>query len=71
MTDSVLRQREQTVAAADEHDHDIWAHVQRGLVYPAPHAVFATFWADETGAPLTFQDMAGDLNAPFRTSRMS
>jgi Dyp-type peroxidase family len=51
MTESVLR--EQTVAAADEQSHDIWSHVQRGLVYPAPHALFATFWADENGRPLT------------------
>lgn len=53
MTDSLLRRGDQTVAAADERDHDVWAHVQRGLVYPAPHALFATFWADEHGAPLT------------------
>lgn len=53
MTDSLLRRAMPTVAEADEREHDIWAHVQRGLVYPAPHAVFATFWADENGAPLT------------------
>ncbi len=57
MTDSIVRQgarsRPATVAAANERGHDIWDHVQRGLVYPAPHAVFATFWADEDGEPLT------------------
>jgi Dyp-type peroxidase family len=42
-----------TVASADEHSHDIWEHVQRGLVYPAPHALFATFWASAAGEPLT------------------
>lgn len=61
MTDSIVRHgfaaassnETTTVADADEHSHDIWAHVQRGLVYPAPHALFATFWAAADGAPLT------------------
>jgi Dyp-type peroxidase family len=44
-----------SVASADEQHHDVWGHVQRGLIYPAPHAVFATFWAaaDGAGEPLT------------------
>ena len=28
----------------DQRLKSLWKHVQRGLVYPAPHAVFATFW---------------------------
>ncbi|MBJ7553418.1 Dyp-type peroxidase [Marinomonas spartinae] len=28
----------------DEQLKYIWAFTQRGLVYPAPHAIFATFW---------------------------
>ncbi|HEX6037268.1 Dyp-type peroxidase, partial [Longimicrobium sp.] len=28
----------------DHASHEIWRQVQRGLVYPAPHAIFATFW---------------------------
>ena len=42
-----------SVREADDRSHGIWEHVQRGLVYPAPFAVFATFWAAEGGAPLT------------------
>ncbi|TDV56392.1 Dyp-type peroxidase [Actinophytocola oryzae] len=61
MTDSLVRQGLEsgpaggpsTVAAADERNHDIWSHVQRGLVYPAPYALFATFWAAPEGSPLT------------------
>nr|QKW93937.1 4-hydroxyphenylacetate decarboxylase large subunit [Vitiosangium cumulatum] len=35
--------------------HDIWGLVQRGLVYPAPFALFATFWRkpEGTGNPVT------------------
>lgn len=33
MTDSLLRRTATTVAEADEREHDIWAHVRRGLVY--------------------------------------
>ncbi|MFP2929611.1 Dyp-type peroxidase [Pyxidicoccus sp. 3LG] len=35
--------------------HDLWSLVQRGLVYPSPYAVFATFWRlpQGTGTPMT------------------
>ena len=23
---------------------DVWKYTQRGLVYPAPHAIFSTVW---------------------------
>ena len=26
--------------------NDLWKNVQRGLVYPAPHAIFSTYWLD-------------------------
>lgn len=42
-----------SVREADDRSHGIWEHVQRGLVYPAPFAVFATFWAAADGTPLT------------------
>jgi Dyp-type peroxidase family len=32
---------------------DVWRHVQRGLIYPAPHALFATFWRAPDGNPIT------------------
>jgi Dyp-type peroxidase family len=37
----------------NDTSHEIWRQVQRGLVYPAPHAVFATFWHAPHGKPLT------------------
>ncbi|MGH3850901.1 MAG: hypothetical protein ACRDRT_14570 [Pseudonocardiaceae bacterium] len=35
--------------------HGVWRRMQRGLVYPAPHALFATFWRAEGGTakPIT------------------
>ncbi|TDP97957.1 hypothetical protein [Labedaea rhizosphaerae] len=57
MTDSLVRQEQSTasmtVAAADVRSHDLWEHVQRGLVYPAPHALFAT------GGPVLPAPVAG------------
>lgn len=35
---------------------DVYERMQRGLIYPAPHARFATFWPGETR--LTRQDLA-------------
>lgn len=29
--------------------HDVWRRMQRGLIYPAPHALFATFWRAPDG----------------------
>ena len=39
----------------NETSHEIWRQVQRGLVYPSPYAIMATFWraAPGTGNPLT------------------
>jgi Dyp-type peroxidase family len=69
MTDSIVRQEADdappTVAAADERSHDIWSHVQRGLVYPAPHALFVTFWAAPDGRPLTLTVLK-DVTASVR-----
>ncbi|OZG74122.1 formate acetyltransferase [Hahella sp. CCB-MM4] len=31
-------------ASPEQRQLDIWRYVQRGLVYPAPHAIFATYW---------------------------
>jgi Dyp-type peroxidase family len=45
--------------------NDIWQQVQRGLVYPAPYALFATFWrpTDGTGQPVTRAGLADVLAA--------
>jgi len=26
---------------------EVWEHIQRGLVYPSPNAIFASFWVEE------------------------
>ncbi|WP_211215266.1 Dyp-type peroxidase [Actinoalloteichus spitiensis] len=33
--------------------NEVWRHVQRGLVYPSPHALFATFWRAPDGTEIT------------------
>ncbi|MBB6269721.1 Dyp-type peroxidase family [Pedobacter cryoconitis] len=33
-----------TTLSLEERLDDVWKHCQRGLVYPSPHATFATFW---------------------------
>ncbi|AOS64039.1 Dyp-type peroxidase [Actinoalloteichus hymeniacidonis] len=33
--------------------HEIWQHVQPGLVYPSPYALFATFWRAPEGAKIS------------------
>ncbi|MGH3770838.1 MAG: Dyp-type peroxidase [Pseudonocardiaceae bacterium] len=45
--------------------HDVWWLMQRGLVYPAPHALFATFWRtpDGTGKPVTRAALSRVLKA--------
>lgn len=72
MTDSLVNSQFATlsgqgvsVSDADEHSHDIWEHVQRGLVYPAPYALFATFWAAGDGSELT-RDMLCRVAAAVR-----
>ncbi|WP_316839236.1 Dyp-type peroxidase [Pedobacter gandavensis] len=32
----------------DERLDEVWKHCQRGLVYPSPYAIFATFWLKKT-----------------------
>ncbi|WP_434389378.1 Dyp-type peroxidase [Melittangium boletus] len=38
-----------------QRQHQVWASVQRGLIYPSPHALFATFFRRPSGdgKPLT------------------
>lgn len=62
---SALSSDSVSVATADERSHDIWEHVQRGLVYPAPHALFATFWAAADREPLT-RDVLRRVSAAVR-----
>ncbi|MFD0202924.1 MULTISPECIES: Dyp-type peroxidase [Saccharothrix] len=52
--------------------HDVWEHVQRGLIYPSPHAVFATFWraADDRAPTLAqvstiLQQLRDEIHADF------
>ncbi|MEU5696688.1 pyruvate formate lyase family protein [Actinosynnema sp. NPDC020468] len=42
---------QQDLFAADDGPlgHDVWRHMQRGLIYPSPYAVFATFWRSPGG----------------------
>lgn len=49
--------------------HDVWRLMQRGLVYPAPHALFATFWRapDGTGNPIT-KDVLSRVLKKVRTT---
>lgn len=44
--------------------HDIWRLVQRGLVYPSPFALFATFWRTPEGAgqPMTLEILRRLMN---------
>jgi Dyp-type peroxidase family len=35
---------------------EIWEHMQRGLVYPSPHAIFASFWI-ESGKTVSRRDL--------------
>jgi len=39
----------------DERFHEVWKHCQRGLVYPSPYAIFATFWLTH---PMSRQQLA-------------
>jgi Dyp-type peroxidase family len=59
-TPSVLAQAHQSAKSlstrqGNQLSHDLWSLVQRGLVYPSPYALFATFWRVPvgTGKPLT------------------
>ncbi|ASO20342.1 Dyp-type peroxidase family [Actinoalloteichus hoggarensis] len=33
--------------------HEIWRHIQRGLIHPSPYALFATFWRQAGGVPIS------------------
>ncbi len=48
----------------EERFHEVWKHCQRGLVYPSPHAIFATFWLNQ---PASRQQLA-ELMAYLRES---
>ncbi|MFE2757843.1 Dyp-type peroxidase, partial [Actinosynnema sp. NPDC059335] len=41
--------------------HDVWRHVQRGLIYPSPYAVFATFWRAGDGRAPTLPQLSAVL----------
>lgn len=50
----------------EERLGEVWKHCQRGLVYPSPHATFATFWLKTpTGEPIKKSHLA-ELMAAFR-----
>jgi hypothetical protein len=44
--------------------HDLWSFMQRGLVYPAPFALFATFWrnSEGTGNPVSLDVLRRLMN---------
>ncbi|WP_228122750.1 Dyp-type peroxidase [Saccharothrix syringae] len=42
--------------------HDVWEHVQRGLIYPSPYALFATFWRAEDGRAPTPAQLSAILS---------
>ncbi|MEL6750302.1 MAG: hypothetical protein AAFO09_08495 [Pseudomonadota bacterium] len=44
---SSLNKNDFATASPDQRQADIWKYMQRGLVYPSPHAIFATFWLKE------------------------
>jgi Dyp-type peroxidase family len=49
-------------AAADGPvGHEVWEHVQRGLIYPSPYAVFATFWRAADGEAPTRAELSAIL----------
>ncbi|MBB5803289.1 Dyp-type peroxidase family [Saccharothrix ecbatanensis] len=61
-TDLGARQVMDLFAAADGPvGHDVWEHVQRGLIYPSPYAVFATFWRAEDDSAPTLSQLSGIL----------
>ncbi|EPX60877.1 hypothetical protein D187_001528 [Cystobacter fuscus DSM 2262] len=50
----------------NQQQHRIWESVQRGLIYPSPHALFATFFRQPQGRPLTkaiLQQLMKDVRA--------
>jgi len=52
----------------DQLQHEVWRFVQRGLIYPSPHALFATFFRRPAGEgkPLTkaiLQKLMKDVRA--------
>ncbi|KFA91630.1 Dyp-type peroxidase [Archangium violaceum] len=60
--------------------HDVWGLVQRGLVYPAPYALFATFWRkpEGTGQPVTLdilrrlmKDVREEIHANYGSANTS
>ncbi|APU14932.1 MULTISPECIES: Dyp-type peroxidase [Actinoalloteichus] len=47
--------------------HEVWRHVQPGLVYPSPHALFATFWRAPNGSPVTRALLSGVMSTVRET----
>lgn len=55
-----------TTLKLEERLDEVWKHCQRGLVYPSPHATFATFWLKTPdGKPIKKSHLA-ELMAAFR-----
>ncbi|RAM48221.1 MAG: formate acetyltransferase [Hapalosiphonaceae cyanobacterium JJU2] len=66
------RAEDLSTAQGDRLSYMIWQYVQRGLVYPSPHARFVTFWrySQGSGQPLTkavLTRLMADLRAEIHT----
>jgi Dyp-type peroxidase family len=48
ITESLLNPNEFSHASPEQRQLDVWKYMQRGLVYPAPHATFVTYWLNGT-----------------------
>ncbi|MBI1836802.1 MAG: Dyp-type peroxidase [Flavobacteriia bacterium] len=46
---------------------EVWKHTQRGLVYPSPHAIFATFWLKNTPTKNELADLMATTRFQINT----
>ena len=51
----------------EERFDEVWKHCQRGLVYPSPFAIFATFWLNKPVSKLQLSILMASVRATINT----